>query len=284
MLEDISGSKRLDCNNKFNQEISRIPLEQPPSRPVSPEVSLRNPVYTGNKGRKWGFHSYFETLGWCHQKSKLRVPVAPRKGLMSSKNLTKICQMWQEVPCVILIWIIKGSLSLCNFGSNVLFIDLHLKMVKICGHSVSYSDPISLWKFIMLAHFTTICNHLTTRSNTMAFCHVAEFVLRFFKKIKTFTLKNSLFVKKTFYHNLIATIITVVIKPFHYYLRQSNHQGFSPSQPQPASASASTTSSRASATMFFSQLPVNKRKSKPKSWQHMIYWLSLSTVPIYERC
>ena len=32
-------------------------------------------------------------------------------------------------------------------------------------------------------------------------------------------------------------------------------KGFSPSQPQPTSASASTTGSRASATMFFSQLP-----------------------------
>ena len=31
------------------------------------------------------------------------------------------------------------------------------------------------------------------------------------------------------------------------------------------SALTSTTGSRASATMFFSQLPVNKRKSKPKN-------------------
>ena len=34
---------------------------------------------------------------------------------------------------------------------------------------------------------------------------------------------------------------------------------------------------------FFAQLPVSKRKSKLKNWQHM-YLLSLSTVPIYERC
>ena len=39
--------------------------------------------------RKQGIHPGFETQGRRHQKSKTGVSVAPRKGLMSSKNLFK---------------------------------------------------------------------------------------------------------------------------------------------------------------------------------------------------
>ena len=39
------------------------------------------------KARKRGIHPGFETQGRCHQKSRTGVSVAPRKGLMSSKNV-----------------------------------------------------------------------------------------------------------------------------------------------------------------------------------------------------
>ena len=49
---------------------------------VAPEVNLRI-----TQVRKHASDPpCFETQGRCHQKSKTGVPVAPRKGLMSSKN------------------------------------------------------------------------------------------------------------------------------------------------------------------------------------------------------
>ena len=54
---------------------------------VAPEVNLRNSLHAGDKARKRGIHPGFESQGRRHQKSKTGVSVAPRKGLMSSKNL-----------------------------------------------------------------------------------------------------------------------------------------------------------------------------------------------------
>ena len=53
---------------------------------VVPEVNLRNSWHAGKKACKQGIHPGFETQGRRHQKSKTGVSVAPRKGLMSSKN------------------------------------------------------------------------------------------------------------------------------------------------------------------------------------------------------
>ena len=53
---------------------------------VAPEVNLSNLLHAGDKARKGGIHPGFETQGRHHQKSKTGVSVAPRKGLMSSKN------------------------------------------------------------------------------------------------------------------------------------------------------------------------------------------------------
>ena len=56
---------------------------------VAPEVNLRNSLHAGNKTHKQGIDPGFETQGRHHQKSKTGVSVAPRKGLMSSKNFFK---------------------------------------------------------------------------------------------------------------------------------------------------------------------------------------------------
>ena len=56
---------------------------------VAPEVNLRNSLHAGDKASKQGIHPGFETQGRHRQKSKTGVSVAPRKALMSSKNLKK---------------------------------------------------------------------------------------------------------------------------------------------------------------------------------------------------
>ena len=56
---------------------------------VTPEVNLRNPLYTGDGACKWGIHPGFETQGRCHQKFKTGISVAPQEGLMSSTNEKK---------------------------------------------------------------------------------------------------------------------------------------------------------------------------------------------------
>ena len=56
---------------------------------VAPEVNLRNLLWAGEEAGKQGIHPGFETQGRGHQKSKIGVSAAPRKGLVSSKNLYK---------------------------------------------------------------------------------------------------------------------------------------------------------------------------------------------------
>ena len=56
---------------------------------VTPEVNLRNLLCAGEEAHKQGNPPWFETQGRRHQKSKIGVPVAPQKGLMSSKNFLK---------------------------------------------------------------------------------------------------------------------------------------------------------------------------------------------------
>ena len=53
---------------------------------VAPEVNLRNSLHAGDKVRKQGLHPGFETQVRLYQKSKTRVSVAPRKGLLSSQK------------------------------------------------------------------------------------------------------------------------------------------------------------------------------------------------------
>ena len=56
---------------------------------VTPEVNLRNPLYTGNKHASKEIHPGFETQGRSHLKPKTWVSVAAQKELMSSKYFFK---------------------------------------------------------------------------------------------------------------------------------------------------------------------------------------------------
>ena len=69
--------------------IEKARLTSIQSAGVTPEVNLRNSLHAGDKARKWGIHSGFETQGRHHQNSKTGVSVAPWKGLMSSKIFKK---------------------------------------------------------------------------------------------------------------------------------------------------------------------------------------------------
>ena len=75
---------------------------------VTPEVNLREHVMdmslpSVNKVA----HSGFETQRRCHQKSKRRVSVAPKKGLMSSKMMkAEYLVRYQALPFItsLIIW------------------------------------------------------------------------------------------------------------------------------------------------------------------------------------
>ena len=57
---------------------------------ITPEVNLPEHVTCAPPPSVNGAaHSGFETQGRCHQKSKTGVSVAPKKGLVSSKNIVK---------------------------------------------------------------------------------------------------------------------------------------------------------------------------------------------------
>ena len=69
----VFGSKRLNCNADF----------------LTIRCSTRGECEgrAGKEAHKRGIHSGFETKGRFHRKSKTKVPVAPQKGLVFSKNL-----------------------------------------------------------------------------------------------------------------------------------------------------------------------------------------------------